>query len=349
MKHRIAFLEGTPTVTILTIPVCMAFCSLLTAQLMDKQVYLQLNQNTLSRGSELSFHVLGCVAIDKSGRYLATQSTNGMNNISVYDLSGDRLLATLKGHTSIVWAVSFHPSGQFLSSVSQDGTAQIWSSKTWKLVSTVRLGGGGGSAIAWSPDGTLLSVGDRTGGVVTWRFEASKGHLTPFRKRLVLQRRRINGIAFSSDGNRLVSASDDHTVLVWDVMNRRVSRKFQGAGEATSISVVGDNVYWGGNDGKVYSGDPRTGVKTLLCDFNGRSIWSLSPHPSSDHLVVGDSSGYVSIVATTNRKVTSLRVSLLDVVGTAVDTQRNRVYMALRRPADIKKATHVRAQVSNLR
>src|SRR5262249_58088197 len=73
------------------------------------------------------------------------------------------------------------------------------------------------SALAFSPDGTLLATAGygsvaflwdlRTGQVVR-RFE---GHATKM----------INDVRFSADGRRLVTAGEDHTARVWEVGPRK--------------------------------------------------------------------------------------------------------------------------------
>jgi hypothetical protein len=70
-------------------------------------------------------------------------------------------------------------------------------------------------ALALSPDGRLLAVAES---VVTfdgvWLYEAVSGR--PLKK-FVGHERSANDLAFTPDGRRLVSVSDDQTGLVWDV------------------------------------------------------------------------------------------------------------------------------------
>jgi WD40 repeat protein len=68
------------------------------------------------------------------------------------------------------------------------------------------------SALAFSPDGHTLAVGDY-GGSVTLVETASAGVRLHFQGHLG----KINDLAFSPDGKLLATASDDGTVLIWDL------------------------------------------------------------------------------------------------------------------------------------
>ncbi len=46
--------------------------------------------------------------------------------IQIWDVAAKRLVATLKGHVELVWALSFHPDGHLLASASWDGVLRLW-------------------------------------------------------------------------------------------------------------------------------------------------------------------------------------------------------------------------------
>ena len=53
--------------------------------------------------------------------------------------------------------------------------------------------------------------------------------------------RRVNAMAFSSDGRRLVSGSQDKTVRIWDVPNRRELIRFETPGEVWAVAISPDD------------------------------------------------------------------------------------------------------------
>jgi WD40 repeat protein/serine/threonine protein kinase len=138
------------------------------------------------------------LAFHPDGRLVAIPSS--ANCIQVWDASGgaERPLWTLHGHTDRVLSLAFSPDGRHLASTSEDRTVCLW-----ELPS---LGEAGVSA--------------PTGGVLTPSL-ILRGH-----------NERVNGVAFSPDGQRLASASGDINkageVKVWDPVSGRLFFSFPG-------------------------------------------------------------------------------------------------------------------------
>jgi WD40 repeat protein len=75
-------------------------------------------------------------------------------------------------------------------------------------------------ALAVSPDGRVLATGIDNGRLAGPRELAIRRWDVAARKelgRVPAHRSYIRALAFSADGRRLVSASEDSTALVWDV------------------------------------------------------------------------------------------------------------------------------------
>jgi WD40 repeat protein len=76
---------------------------------------------------------------------------------------------------------------------------------------------------ALSPDDRLLAIGDAEG--VVWLVDIATGTVL---REFEGHREMINGVAFSSDGSGLVSASEDSTALIWDVIGKRETKGLTG-------------------------------------------------------------------------------------------------------------------------
>ena len=88
------------------------------------------------------------------------------------------------------------------------------------------------ASLAFSPDGTHLTVGNEQGQIEIWQVRDR----TPLLKMETAQGGRILGLAYSSDGSRLASGARDGTIGLWSA-----------------------------NDGKLLSS--LTGHSTLACDL----------------------------------------------------------------------------------
>jgi WD40 repeat protein len=87
-------------------------------------------------------------------------------------------------------------------------------------------------AAAYSPDGWLFAT-PGPGGIVL--FETASGRP---RLRLGGHLQEITALAFTPDGNTLVSASSDSTLLIWDVTGLRTGARLAGGGEQLWASLA---------------------------------------------------------------------------------------------------------------
>ncbi|KAJ3351406.1 HIR complex subunit [Allomyces javanicus] len=101
------------------------------------------------------------LAWSHDNRFLASCSLD--NTIAIWNgLTFDRI--TRCSHDSFVKGVAFDPAGQYLVSQSDDGSAILWSTKSWEPVHRIThafVRGAGAAAVlmrrpAWSPDGQFL-------------------------------------------------------------------------------------------------------------------------------------------------------------------------------------------------
>jgi WD40 repeat protein/tetratricopeptide (TPR) repeat protein len=147
--------------------------------------------------------------------------------LKVWEVTTRRLIRRLNGHTNYCISLDFSRDGTLLASASRDGTAILWSTKTWKATQTLhnadkdsvfRESGRRGMVedVAFSPDGKLLAMASREGTVQLWDVAPGKllatlkGHSSA-----------VEAVVFSPDGRTLVSGGTDQTVRLWNVETRR--------------------------------------------------------------------------------------------------------------------------------
>ena len=104
--------------------------------------------------------------------------------VRVWDAAHARVLATLQGHTASIVSLTFSPDKSRLASGAADETVRVWEAGTWRAEATLQ----GHTASTWRGETTL------------------QGHATS-----------VIDVAFSPDGARLVSRSED-------AVDRRIKR-----------------------------------------------------------------------------------------------------------------------------
>ncbi len=177
---------------------------------------------------------VGALAFSPDGKYLVAgfgskwllSADSSPTPLKVWEVATRRLIRRLNGHTGFCVSLDFSNDGKLLASGSRDGTAIIWSARTWKSTLTLldpdqrlsfgRAGRGMVDDVAFSPDGKILALASRGGNVQLWDvasgklLQALKGHSNA-----------VQAVAFSPDGRTLASGGSDQTVRLWNVATRR--------------------------------------------------------------------------------------------------------------------------------
>ncbi len=145
-----------------------------------------------------------------------------------WDVHTGDLIHTLTEHTHRINSITFSPGGRLLASASQDTTVRLWSVNSGDLERTFNMEAPA-TSVAFSSDGETLAIGSGTSIMLLNIF---KGQMHP----IIEQRRgRILSLAFSPEGNTLVSGDENHTVLLWDAAMNGEIRPLTRNGHTTGV------------------------------------------------------------------------------------------------------------------
>jgi len=157
------------------------------------------------------------VAFSRDGRRIVSASWDG--TIRVWSADGSGEPVALRGHTDAIRAATFSPDGQRIVSASTDKTVRVWSADGRGSPIVLR---GHTDWVLWaefSPDGRRIVSASRDKTIRIWPADgiAEPPRVIDPGGSTVLSGHDLSiaQARFSPDGERIVSASIDHTVRIW--------------------------------------------------------------------------------------------------------------------------------------
>lgn len=175
----------------------------------------QIGQPILAGICENKVSSVTSVAFSPDGKRIVSGS---WDFIRVWDVTtGKQIGETLKENDRRIRSVTFSPDGKYIMSALYDSTVHIWDVATGLQVGeSLDEYDGGGASVVDSIDGKNVALA--SGKAICIRDVA-----TNRQKEILLEGNpdRIISVAFSPDGNRILSVSKDNAVRIWNVVSGR--------------------------------------------------------------------------------------------------------------------------------
>lgn len=174
------------------------------------------------------------IAFSPSGNLFAC-SDSWQHTIRMWDVSTGRLMRSLPGHEDHVYALAFSPDGKLIASGARDGKLFVYDIESGSQVFGIYERYRTVYCVAFSPDGRRLAIDNRL----------SIALYDPRSGRCEAQWRAhdddIRALAWSGDGNRIASASNDKAVRLWDARSGQMIREYRGhEGRVTHVVLSAD-------------------------------------------------------------------------------------------------------------
>lgn len=182
---------------------------------------------------------------------------------------------SLDGHEGPVRAVAFSSDGSRIISGSQDNTVRLWNTEGGQLLKSFRGHDGAIRTVAFAESDQIILSGSHDNSIRKW-------NINEYEEIRVLQGQVLEGhvdsilsARFSSDGERIVTASRDRTARTWDAASGRSLNVFAEGHSFLATSAAffpgGKRLATGAVDNTVRIWDTDSGTQLVRLEHTGRA------------------------------------------------------------------------------
>ena len=153
--------------------------------------------------------------LSPDGTLLATGSYD--KQILLWNAATGEQIRSLKGHNDAVYDLAFNPAGTVLASASGDQTIKLWQVSTGTRLDTLGQPLKEQYVTTWTPDGEYVLGAGVDNRIRVWKLLSdSQVLINPIQLARFAHEGPIVQLAFSRDGSRLLSVSEDRTLKLWE-------------------------------------------------------------------------------------------------------------------------------------
>ncbi|RFN50746.1 hypothetical protein FIE12Z_4984 [Fusarium flagelliforme] len=235
---------------------------------------------TLNKGHST---LVRSVAFSPDSQRLVSGADDSM--VKVWDMKSFSCLQTLQGHDRVVMSVAFSLDGRRLVSVSRYGTIKVWDATIYSSLPVPEVPLQFRTVQAFSADRKLVAFGGLGSDIKILDVETGailqtlKGFGSP-----------VQSVAFTTDGQHLVSSSWKGSVNIWAVsidLCPLTVEDHKGYVNSLAISADGLRVVSGSSDTTVKVWDAETGTCLQTLEGHHGNVNSMTSSADNKRLVSG--------------------------------------------------------------
>ena len=194
-----------------------------------------------------------------------------------------------RGHSGVVNAIAYSPSGEVLASGGSDGLVILYRVSDGKLLRVLEGHTGVVNSVHFSPDGERLASGGYDQSVRLWEVSSGKALRT-----LAGHTSVVRSVHFSPDGERLASGGDDNSVRLWEVSSGKALRTLAGHTRVVNsvhFSPDGERLASGGADQSVRLWEVASGKALRTLEGQLGPVYAVAFAPNGKYLVAAGAAG----------------------------------------------------------
>ncbi|MEX2140204.1 MAG: protein kinase [Pirellulales bacterium] len=244
----------------------------------------------LLRTFRFSIQLKRAVSWSPDSQWLAWGSVAPDNAVYLWNVhSGE--VKSLRGHTSSVWTIAWHPKGTKLASAGMDQTIRIWEPATDSCLGVLTEAGGNIGSVAWSPDGNWLASASEQVGIKVW--DAVSGQV--LRDDL---HRSSTRVAWSPDGKQLAVGTEAGKCILYRTVDWVETRQWDahiGGVQCVAWHHEGSRLASAGADNLIRVWDPAEATCLLTLRAHLTQVLCVAWEPAGKRLASASMDGTIKV------------------------------------------------------